>query len=193
MRRARRRLDHDLADARRSVQDRVALQGNLDPSVLYAPPRRYAPRSEGASELRPRTGHVFNLARHPPDVPPGARARDGRGRARAEPAVPRLTRARRAAPGEKHGHQQDRIGEDAGATSTCSSRSAGGVPVKYELDKESGALRVDRFLNTAMFYPGNYGFIRTRCRRWRPGGRDRVVPAGRGRRDRARAPVARCS
>ena len=35
----------------------------------------------------------------------------------------------------------------------------GGVPVKYELDKASGALRVDRFLNTAMFYPGNYGFI----------------------------------
>ena len=35
----------------------------------------------------------------------------------------------------------------------------GGHPVKYELDKESGALRVDRFLNTAMFYPGNYGFI----------------------------------
>src|SRR5439155_19255048 len=35
----------------------------------------------------------------------------------------------------------------------------GGVPVKYELDKESGALFVDRFLPTAMFYPGNYGFI----------------------------------
>ena len=35
----------------------------------------------------------------------------------------------------------------------------GGVPVKYELDKESGALVVDRFLHTAMFYPGNYGFI----------------------------------
>ena len=33
------------------------------------------------------------------------------------------------------------------------------MPVKYELDKESGALRVDRFLNTAMFYPGNYGFV----------------------------------
>ncbi|OPZ77703.1 MAG: Inorganic pyrophosphatase [Alphaproteobacteria bacterium ADurb.Bin438] len=30
---------------------------------------------------------------------------------------------------------------------------------KYELDKESGALFVDRFLSTAMFYPGNYGFI----------------------------------
>ncbi len=35
----------------------------------------------------------------------------------------------------------------------------GGEPVKYELDKESGALFVDRFLHTAMFYPGNYGFI----------------------------------
>ena len=35
----------------------------------------------------------------------------------------------------------------------------GGRPVKYELDKESGALFVDRFLNTAMFYPGNYGFV----------------------------------
>ena len=35
----------------------------------------------------------------------------------------------------------------------------GGVPVKYELDKDSGAVFVDRFLHTAMFYPGNYGFI----------------------------------
>jgi inorganic pyrophosphatase len=35
----------------------------------------------------------------------------------------------------------------------------GGEPVKYELDKGSGALFVDRFLNTAMFYPGNYGFV----------------------------------
>ena len=35
----------------------------------------------------------------------------------------------------------------------------GGAPIKYELDKESGALFVDRFLHTAMFYPGNYGFI----------------------------------
>jgi inorganic pyrophosphatase len=35
----------------------------------------------------------------------------------------------------------------------------GGTPVKYELDKASGALMVDRFLHTAMFYPGNYGFI----------------------------------
>ena len=35
----------------------------------------------------------------------------------------------------------------------------GGAPVKYEFDKASGALTVDRFLHTAMFYPGNYGFI----------------------------------
>src|SRR5437763_4779331 len=35
----------------------------------------------------------------------------------------------------------------------------GGEPVKYELDKDSGAIFVDRFLHTAMFYPGNYGFI----------------------------------
>ena len=35
----------------------------------------------------------------------------------------------------------------------------GGEPVKYEFDKLSGALMVDRFLHTAMFYPGNYGFI----------------------------------
>ena len=35
----------------------------------------------------------------------------------------------------------------------------GGVPVKYELDKDSGAMFVDRFLHTAMFYPGNYGFV----------------------------------
>ncbi|RPI13006.1 MAG: uroporphyrinogen decarboxylase [Lysobacterales bacterium] len=62
----------DLADARRAVGDRVALQGNLDPSVLYAPPaeirvqvaRVLASYGEG-------TGHVFNLGHgiHP-DVPP---------------------------------------------------------------------------------------------------------------------------
>src|SRR5438309_2233470 len=32
-------------------------------------------------------------------------------------------------------------------------------PVKYEMDKESGALLVDRFLQTSMVYPCNYGFI----------------------------------
>lgn len=32
-------------------------------------------------------------------------------------------------------------------------------PVKYEVDKETGALFVDRFMNTAMFYPCNYGYV----------------------------------
>ena len=35
----------------------------------------------------------------------------------------------------------------------------GGDPIKYELDKTSGALFVDRFLYTPMVYPGNYGFV----------------------------------
>ena len=36
---------------------------------------------------------------------------------------------------------------------------ANGDPVKYEVDKESGAIFVDRFLGTAMHYPVNYGYI----------------------------------
>ena len=35
----------------------------------------------------------------------------------------------------------------------------GGQPIKYELDKVSGTLHVDRFLYTSMVYPGNYGFV----------------------------------
>jgi inorganic pyrophosphatase len=35
----------------------------------------------------------------------------------------------------------------------------GGEPIKYEMDKAAGALVVDRFLYTAMRYPGNYGFV----------------------------------
>ena len=35
----------------------------------------------------------------------------------------------------------------------------GGEPIKYEIDKASGILVVDRFLYTSMRYPGNYGFI----------------------------------
>jgi len=35
----------------------------------------------------------------------------------------------------------------------------GGEPVKYEMDKASGTLFVDRVLYTAMRYPGNYGFV----------------------------------
>jgi uroporphyrinogen decarboxylase len=62
----------DLEGARARVGDRVALQGNLDPSVLYASPERI--RQEVAAVLRrygPGTGHVFNLGHgiHP-DVDP---------------------------------------------------------------------------------------------------------------------------
>lgn len=35
----------------------------------------------------------------------------------------------------------------------------GGEPIKYEMEKESGAMFVDRFLYTSMRYPCNYGFI----------------------------------
>ncbi|AKM46255.1 uroporphyrinogen decarboxylase [Edwardsiella anguillarum] len=62
----------DIADARRRVGDRVALQGNMDPSLLYAPPARIEQEVEtilagfGQGE-----GHVCNLGHgiHP-DVPP---------------------------------------------------------------------------------------------------------------------------
>jgi inorganic pyrophosphatase len=34
-----------------------------------------------------------------------------------------------------------------------------GDPIKYEVDKESGAVFVDRFMSTSMRYPCNYGYI----------------------------------
>eukprot|EP00873_Tetraselmis_striata_P011159 jgi/Tetstr1/431423/TSEL_002075.t1 len=37
--------------------------------------------------------------------------------------------------------------------------SVGGEPIKYEMDKDAGAMYVDRFLYTPMRYPGNYGFV----------------------------------
>jgi inorganic pyrophosphatase len=36
---------------------------------------------------------------------------------------------------------------------------ANSEPVKYEVDKETGAMFVDRFMSTAMHYPCNYGYI----------------------------------
>ncbi|WP_225181625.1 uroporphyrinogen decarboxylase [Pectobacterium aroidearum] len=62
----------DIADARRRVGDRVALQGNMDPSMLYADPARI--EQEVASILAgfgQGNGHVFNLGHgiHQ-DVPP---------------------------------------------------------------------------------------------------------------------------
>ena len=32
-------------------------------------------------------------------------------------------------------------------------------PIKYELDKDTGAIFVDRFMATPMFYPCNYGYV----------------------------------
>lgn len=53
-----------------------------------------------------------------------------------------------------------KIGEDAPwDCNVIIEISAGGEPVKYELDKKSGALFVDRILHTSMQYPANYGFI----------------------------------
>ncbi len=34
-----------------------------------------------------------------------------------------------------------------------------GDPVKYEVDKDTGTLCVDRFMETAMYYPANYGYV----------------------------------
>ena len=36
---------------------------------------------------------------------------------------------------------------------------AASSPVKYEIEKDSGALHVDRFMSAPIFYPANYGFI----------------------------------
>ena len=61
----------------------------------------------------------------------------------------------------------------------------GGEPIKYEMDKEAGTLVVDRFLYTAMRYPGNYGFIPHAVGRRRP-----LRRAGRQHpRDRSRRPL----
>ena len=62
----------DLADARRLVAGRVALQGNLDPCVLYAAPGRIRAEVERVlASYGEGSGHVFNLGHgiHP-EVPP---------------------------------------------------------------------------------------------------------------------------
>ncbi|MCG8994357.1 inorganic diphosphatase [Laribacter hongkongensis] len=37
--------------------------------------------------------------------------------------------------------------------------SANAAPIKFEFDKDSGAIFVDRFMGTSMMYPANYGFV----------------------------------
>jgi uroporphyrinogen decarboxylase len=62
----------DIDDARRRVGDKVALQGNMDPSMLYAPPARIEQEVAGILQrFGNGTGHVFNLGHgiHQ-DVPP---------------------------------------------------------------------------------------------------------------------------
>ncbi len=52
----------DIADARRRVGDKVALQGNMDPSVLYASPERVQEEVKGILAAYGKgSGHVFNL------------------------------------------------------------------------------------------------------------------------------------
>lgn len=52
----------DIGDARRRVGDKVALQGNLDPSILFAPPEVIAKETEKIlSSYGHGSGHVFNL------------------------------------------------------------------------------------------------------------------------------------
>jgi len=62
----------NLAEARKKVSDKVALQGNLDPSILYASPERIKEEVEQIHQsYGPGPGHIFNLGHgiHP-DAPP---------------------------------------------------------------------------------------------------------------------------
>ena len=62
----------EIADARRRVGDKVALQGNMDPSMLYAPPARIEEEVKNIlAGFGQGEGHVFNLGHgiHQ-DVPP---------------------------------------------------------------------------------------------------------------------------
>jgi uroporphyrinogen decarboxylase len=67
----------DLADARRATAGRVALQGNLDPSVLYAPPAQIREQvGRVLASFGHGPGHVFNLGHgiHPEVKPEHALA-----------------------------------------------------------------------------------------------------------------------
>jgi len=62
----------DIGEARRRVGDKVALQGNMDPSMLYAPAARIEQEVAGILKgFGAGSGHVFNLGHgiHQ-DVPP---------------------------------------------------------------------------------------------------------------------------
>ncbi|VFP79676.1 uroporphyrinogen decarboxylase [Candidatus Erwinia haradaeae] len=65
----------DISDARRRVGDKVALQGNMDPSILYASPARIEKEvSKILSDYGHGSGHIFNLGHgiHPDILPENA-------------------------------------------------------------------------------------------------------------------------
>jgi len=52
----------EIGDARRRVSDKVALQGNMDPSVLFAPPAAVAAEARRIlASYGKGSGHIFNL------------------------------------------------------------------------------------------------------------------------------------
>ena len=56
------------------------------------------------------------------------------------------------------------LGDDPSEVFTCVIEIPRGSKAKYELDKETGLLRLDRVLFSAVHYPANYGFLpRTYC------------------------------
>ncbi|KMZ57832.1 Inorganic diphosphatase [Zostera marina] len=56
------------------------------------------------------------------------------------------------------------VGSDAPSTFNCVIEISKGSKVKYELDKKTGLIKVDRILYSSVVYPHNYGFIpRTLC------------------------------
>lgn len=62
----------DIGDVRRRIGDKVALQGNMDPCVLYANPERIRTEVENIlSKFGEGSGHIFNLGHGIlPDIPP---------------------------------------------------------------------------------------------------------------------------
>jgi inorganic pyrophosphatase len=56
------------------------------------------------------------------------------------------------------------LGDDVARGFSCVIEIPKGSKIKYELDKQTGLLRVDRVLHSAVHYPANYGFLpRTYC------------------------------
>ena len=60
---------------------------------------------------------------------------------------------------QAHAWHEVPIGEDAPETFQAVIEIPRGGKIKYELDKETGLIRVDRVLYSSVIYPANYGFI----------------------------------